>query len=186
MCPAYANSASATLIKCAFYGMPIIASEAKNIGQFQGKLKVVYAGSNGYIKSGAPSIEGFEGPIAFGNATINAPAPVIDHGYFFAQTLNTTLPFDPELCAAACIAQTAYNLKHHTFKSQPCVFFNAYILYKNKANGVFRCAYYGIGYDATFATNDGQWNDQGDHWTIDSSYGYYIDYSAAQTKGAKA
>ncbi len=182
LCPGLADSPSVTLIKCAFYGMPLVSGMANNVGQFQGKFKLVIAGSNAYIKSNAPSVEGFEGPVAFGNATINAPAPVIDHGYLMAQTMNTLLPFDPELCAASCRAQTAYNAKHGTFNGQACIFFNAYIIYKNNANGVFKCAYYGQGYDGTYATEVGQYDATGAHFTIGSSYGYYIDYSAAHSK----
>jgi len=59
-CPGTATSPSATLIKCSFYGMPLAATQAKNVGQFQGKFKVVYAGSNSYVRSSAPSLDGYE------------------------------------------------------------------------------------------------------------------------------
>ncbi|KAJ4418303.1 hypothetical protein N0V85_001503 [Neurospora sp. IMI 360204] len=176
-CPGNADATSATLIKCAFYGMPLVATSATEVYQFQGKaFKVVYAGSTAFTKSAGPSVDGFQGPITFGNggdASINAPAPVIDHGYLRSQTFGTNVPFSPELCAASCNAQTEYNQKHGTNKGQACVFFNAYVFYKNGQNGVFTCAYYGTAYGASFAKNKGQKDNSGNVWTVGSSYGYY-------------
>ncbi|KAK3351749.1 hypothetical protein B0H65DRAFT_132905 [Neurospora tetraspora] len=176
-CPGNADATSATLIKCAFYGMPLVASTATEVYQFQGKaFKVVHAGSTAFTKSAGPSVDGFQGPITFGNngdASINAPAPVIDHGYLRSQTFGTNVPFSPELCAASCNAQTEYNKLHNINKGQACVFFNAYIFYKNGKDGVFTCAYYGIPYGASFAKNKGQRDNSGNVWTVGSSYGYY-------------
>ncbi|KAK0636225.1 hypothetical protein B0T17DRAFT_503701 [Bombardia bombarda] len=174
-CPGLTTSPSATLIKCAFYGMPLIASTATNVGQFQGKFKVVYAGVTAFTKSSAPSVDGYEGPVSFGNASINAPAPVIDHGYLRVQTFGTNVPYDPSLCAASCAAQTTYNANHGTFNGQACIFFNAYILYKNGENGVFTCAYYGTPYGVAYAKNKGQFDAAGNKFTIGSSFGYYLD-----------
>ena len=174
-CPGNADAASATLIKCAFYGMPLTASAAKSPAyQFQGKFKVVYAGSTAFTKSTGPTVDGFQGPITFGNKAINAPAPVIDHGFLRSQTFGANAPFAPELCAASCLAQTEYNKKHNTNKGQACVFFNAYIMYKNGENGVFTCAYYGVPYGASYAKNSGQKDNSGNVWTIGSSFGYYL------------
>lgn len=175
-CPGNADAASATLIKCAFYGMPLVASSAKSPAyQFQGKaFKVVYAGSTAFTKSAGPSVDGFQGPITFGKAAINAPAPVIDHGFLRSQTFGTNVPFAPELCAASCKAQTEYNALHNTNKGQACVFFNAYIMYKNGKDGVFTCAYYGVPYGVSYAKNTGQKDNSGNVWTIDSSFGYYL------------
>ncbi|KAK3391998.1 hypothetical protein B0T20DRAFT_70713 [Sordaria brevicollis] len=174
-CPGLADAASATLIKCAFYGMPLVATSAKQVYQFQGKaFKVVYAGSTAFTKSTGPTVDGFQGPVTFGNAAINAPAPVIDNGYLRTQTFGTNVPFAPELCAASCNAQTEYNAKHNVNKGQACVFFNAYIIYKNNKDGVFTCAYYGIPYGTSYAKNKGQKDNSGNVWTIGSSYGYYL------------
>ncbi|KAK3685937.1 hypothetical protein B0T22DRAFT_235367 [Podospora appendiculata] len=175
VCPATDASASATLIKCAFYGLPIRVETATNVGQYQGSFHVVIAGANAYTRSSGPSVDGYEGPVAFGNATINAPAPVIEHGYLRTQTFGSNVPFDVSLCAASCEAQTQYNAKHGTFGGQACVFFNAYVLYKNGANGVFTCAYYGTPYGVSWAKNKGQKDGSGNVFTIGSSFGYYAD-----------
>jgi hypothetical protein len=66
VCPGLATSPSATLLKCAFYGIPVTADQATNVGQFQGKFHVVIAGSNAYIKTSAPTLPGYEGPVPFG------------------------------------------------------------------------------------------------------------------------
>ncbi|KAK3944152.1 hypothetical protein QBC46DRAFT_305904 [Diplogelasinospora grovesii] len=174
-CPGLATSPSATLIKCAFYGMPLLYTEATNVGQFQGQFQVVMASSNAYVKSSAPSLDGYEGPVSFGNKAINAPAPVISHGFLRSQTFGTNVPYDPSLCATTCAALTTYNAKHGTMNGQACVFFDAYIWYKNGADGVFTCAFYGVPYGVSYATNVGQYNNAGDHWTVGSSYGYYLD-----------
>ncbi|KAH8879635.1 hypothetical protein GQ53DRAFT_849507 [Thozetella sp. PMI_491] len=184
-CPGTADAPSVTLIKCAFYGMPIQASMATNVGQFApgGSFRTVYAGSTAFKKSFAPTVDGFIGPVSFGNATINAPAPVIDHGFLRGETMTTTLPYDPSLCAASCNAQTAYNAKHGTFGGAACTFFDAFILYKDGANGVFRCAYYSIGYDASYATNTGQKRD-GSLYTPANSNGYYLASASSGTSTA--
>ncbi|KAL0464983.1 hypothetical protein QR685DRAFT_539543 [Neurospora intermedia] len=174
-CPGNADAASATLIKCAFYGMPLVATSAKSVYQYQGKaFKVVYAGSTAFTKSSGPTVDGLQGPVTFGDAAINAPAPVIDHGYLRTQTFGTNVPFAPELCAASCKAQTEYNAKHGTNKGQACIFFNAFVIYKNGKDGVFTCNYYGTPYGVSYAKNTGQWDDSGNHWTISNSFGYYV------------
>ena len=174
-CPGLVTSPSATLIKCAFYGMPIEASKATNFGQLQGQFQVARAGSNAYIKTSAPSLDTFTGPVSFGNRTINAPAPVIENGYLRVQTFGTNVPFEPALCAASCDAQTAYNAKHGTFGGKPCIFFNAYIFYKNGQDGVFTCAYYSTPYGAARLLNKGQKDNSGNSFTPAMSYGYYKD-----------
>ncbi|KAK3327787.1 hypothetical protein B0T19DRAFT_173705 [Cercophora scortea] len=175
ICPATSTSPSATLIKCAFFGLPLRVETATNAGQYQGSFHVVIAGANAYTKSTGPSVDGYEGPVAFGNASINAPAPVIEHGYLRTQTFGSNVPFDVSLCAASCQAQTDYNAKHGTFGGQACVFFNAYVLYKNGANGVFTCAYYGTPYGVAYAKNKGQKDGSGNVFTVGSSFGYYAD-----------
>jgi len=80
------------------------------------------------------------------------------------------------VCAAACKEKSAYNLRHATDPSTAriCVFFDAYILYKNGANGVFTCTYYTASYGPTYATNFGQYDGSGNHYTIAHSYTYTL------------
>jgi hypothetical protein len=173
-CPGLATSPSATLLKCAFYGISVTATQATNVGQFQGKFKVVIAGSNTYFRSSAPALDGYEGPNSFGNASINAPAPVINHGYLRVQTFGQNVPFDPSLCAASCAAQTAYNAEHNIGLG-PCVFFNIYVLQKNGADGVLTCTYYSTPYGVSYAKNKGQFDQAGNYYGVTQSYGYYLD-----------
>ena len=102
------------------------------------------------------------------------------------------MPCSPQVCADACTATNNWNAAHPDAQtaSRNCSFFDAYILYKNNANPVFTCsksaqvidcgdchsandpvtAYYTQSYDASYATNTGQWDSQGNHYTIGHSY----------------
>lgn len=93
------------------------------------------------------------------------------------QAFLTTQPYDPSVCAAACKEKSAYNLRHATSAAPAriCVFFDAYILYKNGASGVFTCTYYTAAYDTSYAKNFGQYDSSGNHYTIDHSYTYTLD-----------
>jgi hypothetical protein len=93
------------------------------------------------------------------------------------QTFPTTQPYDPSVCAAACQQKSDYNTRHATAQSPArlCVFFDAYILYENGLNGVFTCTYYTAVYGPAQATNPGQYNGAGDHFTVSHSYIYSVD-----------
>lgn len=93
------------------------------------------------------------------------------------QTFPMSQPYDPSVCAAACLKKSTYNLAHTVPVSDArlCIFFDAYILYKNGANGVFTCTYYTAVYGPPQATNKGQFNSAGDHFTIGHSYIYSLD-----------
>lgn len=93
------------------------------------------------------------------------------------QTFPQTQPYDPSVCAAACIEKSAFDRKQGLpSKENPdiCNFFDAYILYKNGQNGVFTCAYYTKAWSDAYATNTGQYDQQGNKYTIGSSFGYAI------------
>lgn len=165
-CP---NPPSITRIKCAFFGSMMTTAQATNAGQYQAQFQVVIGGSNVYNKPPV-TIPGFTGPVDFGNASINAP--VADNSYMRVQTFPQTQPYDPTICAAACNEATAYAQRHGSTRF--CNFFDAYILYKNGINGVFTCTYYTQPYGVAFATNFGQYNGQGDHFTIGYSVGYTV------------
>ncbi|KAH9222597.1 hypothetical protein DL95DRAFT_505631 [Leptodontidium sp. 2 PMI_412] len=170
-CP---ESASLTRIKCSFFGSAITVADATNDGQFTGKFHVVIAGSNAYTTSPQP-IPGFTGPVSLGNATIKAPTS--EGTYMGSQTFPQTQPYDPAVCAAACLEKTAYNIRHESSpgSARVCRFFDAYILYKNEQNPVFTCAYYTKTYGPPFATNFGQYNPARDHFTNEHSYTYTLD-----------
>ncbi|KAH8887970.1 hypothetical protein GQ53DRAFT_826543 [Thozetella sp. PMI_491] len=177
VCPGTNTSASATLIKCAFYGQPVTAAQATNTYQFQGKFKVVWAGANAYAKV-VPTLDSWNGPVSFGNSSIDAPSRV---GFLRSQTFGANVPFDPSQCAASCKAQTLYNAQYGNNSGAACMFFNAFIAYKNGLNGVFTCNYYSVEYDTSVATYTGQADSNGNEFTIGFSYGYYVDLDLPST-----
>lgn len=143
---------------------------ATNIGQFKNTgYHVVIAGSNAYTTT-PQSLPGYDGPYPVGDASINAPPGP----YMGVKTFTGSQPYDPSVCAAACNAITAA-LAAHPIPGQPaaCVFFDAYIMYANGANGQFTCTYYGEAFDSTYATNFGQTRG-GVVYTVGHSYTYKI------------
>lgn len=174
LCPGLTTSPSATLLKCAFYGMPFTALVATNVGQSQGQFQVVFTGSNAYIKTTAPTLSDFEGPVPFYGNALNAPAPIIDNGYLRVQTFGQNGPYDPSLCAASCVAQTIFNAAN-PIGLGPCVFFNVYVLQENGANGILTCTYFSVPYGLSYATMPGQYDPAGNYYGVTNSYGYYMD-----------
>ena len=150
-----------------------MASEAINFGQYtDAGFHIVIAGANAYTTAPQPQT-GFDGPFSLGDATINAPPGTTT--YMGVQTFPGTQPYDPAVCAAGCLAKTAYNSRHPnpdgSYRS--CVFFDAYILLKDGANGQFTCTYYTNAYDSSWATNFGQTRD-GDTYTPFNSNTYKL------------
>jgi hypothetical protein len=158
---------SITRIKCAFFGSMMTTGEATNFGQYQSQFHVFIGGSNVYNKP-PMVLANYSGPVDFGNAAIESPTA--DNSYMRVQTFSQTQPYDPNVCAAACDATNAYALRHG--QTRFCEFFDAYILYKNGINGVFTCTYYTQPYGVAFAKNKGQYNNEGDHYTVGYSVGY--------------
>lgn len=56
-------------------------------------------------------------------------------------------------------------------------------MYKNEQNGVFTCTYYTSAWDSSYATNAGQYDQAGNHYTIGSSYGYALPSAPQNGKG---
>ncbi|KAL1849606.1 hypothetical protein Daus18300_013213 [Diaporthe australafricana] len=169
-CPASADSSSVTLIKCVFYSVPLYSGNATNAGQYQDDFHVVIAGSTAFNLE-APAVSGYAGPTPLHNASLDIPPPVGQNGYIRVQTFPDTA-YTPGTCADMCADISAYNLDRGS--SEVCTSFNSYILYKNGADGVFTCTYYSTNYGASYATNAGQFDNSGNHYTIGSSYSYYL------------
>jgi hypothetical protein len=70
------------------------------------------------------------------NATINAPLNCNKADTFMGSKLFTSGPFDERLCAAACTAQTSYNLKHPpaSGSAKTCQFYSTHVLRKDGAS----------------------------------------------------
>ncbi|GAB7343586.1 hypothetical protein MBLNU457_1588t1 [Dothideomycetes sp. NU457] len=167
-CP---NPPSTINIKCVFWGGPVSASNANNYGQWRASFQVAIAGSNGYVNNSIATPEGYTTPTPLGNAAINAPLDCNGDNTYMGYKLFQNQPFDIALCAAACSAQTQYNLAHPPQDGQPmtCQFFNTYILLKNGENVGQYCSLYNETWAPSYATNYGQYRGS-DHYTIDHSY----------------
>ncbi|KAF7953902.1 uncharacterized protein EAE97_001300 [Botrytis byssoidea] len=164
-CP---NPPSQTLIKCSLFGGLLDASSATNSGQWQADFQVVIAGSNAYNSVAPPAIPGYGGVQNFGTATVNAPANTTT--YMGVGAFPQTQPYDPTVCAAACSS-----------KSNPsCAFFVSFILYENGQNGVFTCTYFTVPYGSDRANEIGQYDAQGNHYTIGHSFGFTVDGVTAE------
>jgi hypothetical protein len=125
--PACPNPPSTTNIKCVFWGGPVSASNANNYGYTDNQFQVLIAGSNGYVSTTVAPVTGYTGPDCLGNAAINAPLDcngTVDT--YLGAKIFTAGPFDPSLCAAACSATSAYNLRHPPATGSPksCQFYN--------------------------------------------------------------
>jgi len=131
---------------------------------------VVIAGSNGYVNNNyfqtAPT--GYTVPYSLGNVAINAPLDCNKHDTYMGVRIWNSGPFDVNLCAAACTAQSVNDLLIGI--NQTCQFFVTYELSKNGVPMGQYCMTYNQTWDTSYANNNGQWDGQGNHYTISSSY----------------
>lgn len=159
-----ANPEPITNIKCSIYGYGVAKLAATNDGQWRGPqdangeaFHVVITGSNGYSKTGKdlPSIPDFNAGVQL-PAAINAPLLDGYDTYNGMRLLNAN-PYDPSLCAAACKAQTDYDVRHKakdgSFK--PCNFFTSYVLTKNDVPLGTYCSLYTEAWEPKYAVNTG-------------------------------
>ncbi|KAI4933359.1 uncharacterized protein J4E92_003025 [Alternaria infectoria] len=164
------NPASTTVIKCVLWGSPVTAETAVNSGQWRADFHVVIAGSNGYDSERVVSVDGYSGE-SLGNVAINAPNDCNgDDTYMGYKLFNDGQPFEPARCAAACEAETKWNVEHLNSRML-CKFFNTYVLMKNGEPQGQYCSMYTQKWAKSVAVNDGQYRGD-DHYTIASSYSY--------------
>ncbi|KAJ4379013.1 hypothetical protein N0V86_005890 [Didymella sp. IMI 355093] len=161
-CPDPAGSANPF---CVLWGGPVSKENALNGGQWREKYHVVIAGSNGYVLTSSLN------PLS--GKAINAPLDCNKNdAYMGMRLLTDNAPFDPQRCAAICEATTQYNIDHPEAGKAPrlCKFYNTYILNKNYISQGQACSMYTQYWDPnTYATNDGQYDGQGNRYTISSS-----------------
>lgn len=161
-----ANPEPVTNVKCSLYGYNVAGIAATNDGQWRGPqdasgeaFHVVITGSNGYTKKSKdlPVVPAFKQGTPL-PAAINAP---LDNGYdtYAGMKLFNNNPYDPALCAAACQAQTDYNVKHPAKDGsyKTCNFFTSYVLTKNDLPLGTYCAFYTRTWDTSYAVNSGYW-----------------------------
>ncbi|USW54700.1 hypothetical protein Slin15195_G080190 [Septoria linicola] len=166
------NPHSTPVVKCALFGLPVSANTATNDGQFQADFHVVIAGSNGFVKNAPPpSQPKFTGPKALPGA-INAPNE--SNSYVGVRTYNG--PYDPSQCAAAAKEHNAYWQRNtpngQTYK--PVNFFVAYVVSKNNQPKGTYCALYDRPWDSSFATNTGQYDNEGNYYDVSQAYSYTL------------
>nr|POF07141.1 hypothetical protein CFP56_31765 [Quercus suber] len=154
-CP---NPSSEVVIKCTYWGSPVSSDTAVNVGQYQDDFHVLIAGSNGYVNKTIGSPPGYSAPVALGKAAILAPKDCNNADTYMGVKIFTKGPFDTNLCAAACDATSAYNVRHPPKSAPPqiCQFFNTYILYNETTPVGQYCAMYNETWPATYAKNTGQ------------------------------
>ncbi|KAI8631642.1 hypothetical protein F5Y19DRAFT_401245 [Xylariaceae sp. FL1651] len=168
-CP---NPASTTNIKCVYWGGYISAANANNFGQWRNNFQVVIAGSNGYMKTLVPPVDGFTG-VSLGNAAINAPLNCLGQDTYMGSKIFTSAPFDTGLCAAACHSQNDYNTAHPPANGSPklCKFFVTFMSDVNGSPEGQYCAMYTQAWDSSYATNIGQYRGK-NHYTNDYVFAY--------------
>ncbi|WPH05110.1 Hypothetical protein R9X50_00801100 [Acrodontium crateriforme] len=167
------NPPSETVIKCVYYGGPITSDSATNVGQWRDDFHVVIAGSNAYVNHSITEPDGYSGAVFLGNSAINAPLDCNGHDTYMGVKLFDSAPFDANLCATACSAQSDYNRAHPDSDGyfQTCQFFNTYVLYENNVAVGQYCSLYNETWAPSYATNDGQYRGD-DHYTIGYSYSF--------------
>lgn len=159
-------------IKCSFWGGPVYTNTATNKGQWRQQFEVAIAGSNGYTSLKTQAADGYK-QVDLKNNAINAPLDCNKQGSYMGYKLFTEGAFDAKLCATACKEQNNYAIAHPpaTGKPQLCRYFNTYILLKNGVSQGQYCSMYTQEWDASFATNNGQYRGT-DQYTIQYSFGF--------------
>lgn len=183
---------STTVIKCSFWGGYVAAENALNTGQWRSDFHVVIAGSNGYMTTESPAVEGFTVQ-SLGNNAINAPLDCNGNDTYMGSRMYTTSVFDPNLCAQTCASTNEFDIAHPPANGVPmiCKFFVTYLLSKNGVPQGQYCAMYTQPWDLSYAVNDvsrgelpflfsspsyadwpkGQWRDN-DHYTVTYGFSY--------------
>ena len=171
--PGCSNPPSSTVIKCVFWGGPVVPDNTGNGGQYRDKFHVVIAGSNGFITNRLLPIDGYNAPDFLSTAAINAPRDCTGADTFLGSRVFNSGPFDPRLCSAACDSESEYNRANADTldNPRPCQFFNTYLTYKNGVVQGQYCALYSESWDPSYATNMGQWRGS-DYYTVDYSFAY--------------
>ncbi|USW55002.1 hypothetical protein Slin15195_G083210 [Septoria linicola] len=172
-CP---NPVSKTVLKCVYYGGPVSERSATNDGQWQRDFRVVVAGSNGYVNKAVSTPKGYQPAVSLGKVTMNVPTKdCAGNPTYLGVKIFQDGPFCADKCAAACTATSDWNRANpHVWqngKPRTCQMFVTYILYNGTtATGQF-CAMYDQSWPTSFATEKGQWRDNGKSWfNMDYSY----------------
>ncbi|GME48836.1 Carbohydrate-binding protein [Neofusicoccum parvum] len=174
-------------IKCSFWGSALDATTANNYGQWRSNFHVGIAGSNAYTsyKVGGP-VDGWTAPLSLNDAAMNAPLRDCGGTWtYMGYKLFQDGPFDSSLCAAACDAQSAYNLAHppSTGYTPMCAAFGTYLLTKTNSTGSYiqgqMCTMYTSAWGKEYAVNKASYDDSiGAKYTY--SYSFFYSKTALQ------
>lgn len=86
-------------------------------------------------------------------------------------------PYDPSQCASACLATTSYD-QQHGVDSQgnyyACNFFVSYVLSENDSPIGTYCSYYNQTWGEQYATNVGQYDNQGNYYSVSQAYAWTL------------
>jgi hypothetical protein len=174
------NPAPVTMVKCVLWGSQVNQANAVNAGQWRSSFQVLIAGSNGYTNNSIVAPPGFDNPIYYGNAAINAPFDKQGYNTLAGSTIFTQGTFSAGLCADYCNAQTKYNAAHPPSDGSPaqvCHFFNTFILYLKSGNSRIPqgqyCTLYTEKWDPIYATNTGQTRNN-NQYLVEYSFGYAL------------
>ncbi|KAK0612534.1 hypothetical protein B0T17DRAFT_620708 [Bombardia bombarda] len=117
------------------------------------------------------AIDGYRGPIEFGNRTINAPLDANGQDTYLGVKFFPEA-YIPDLCAASCTSTTNYNKKHPDANGhwKECSFFLAYTLLEDGIPQGLYCALYTREYDLSYAANTGSHG-----ITIENGWGFVRD-----------
>ncbi|KAI5247455.1 hypothetical protein E4T43_02060 [Aureobasidium subglaciale] len=153
---------STSNFRCTLWGTPITAKQATNKGQWRAKFQVLIAGSNAYSKVAAPAPVAPTDPLTQFTASdplkgaINAPLDSNGHNTYMGYTyypFSQSQGYTPSTCAAACLAQTAYDKAHPAADGSfmACLFFNAYVLNINGVPQGLYCSNYNTTWSSVYA-----------------------------------
>ncbi|KAH7057062.1 hypothetical protein B0J12DRAFT_696947 [Macrophomina phaseolina] len=172
-------------IKCSFWGSALDAATATNDGQWRAQFRVGIAGSNAYTsyKVGG-SIDGWADPLSLDNAALNAPLRDCAGTWtYMGYKLFQNGPFDSSLCAAACDAQTKYNIAHPPSSGYTplCAAFGTYLLTKTNSTGSYiqgqMCTMYTSAWGKDYAVNTASYDD-----SIGAKYTYSYSFFYSKTE----
>lgn len=154
-------------IKCSYWGSQLDNTTANNYGQWRANFQVGIAGSNAYTSYavGGP-VDGCATPLSLNNAVMNAPLRDCQTTWtYMGYKLFTSGPYDPNLCKAACDAQSAYDTAHPPNGGSPaiCAGFGSYVLTKTNSSGSYpqgqMCTMYTSGWGKQYAVNTASYDD---------------------------
>ncbi|KAJ9630673.1 hypothetical protein H2203_001196 [Taxawa tesnikishii (nom. ined.)] len=154
-CP---NPASAPQYRCTLWGLPICDDTATNKGQWREDFQVVVTASNGYVK-------------------LPQPPPLVNGVDTYIGNRIIQGPFDPSQCAAICQATTQFdaeNLADASGAYKPCNFFVSYVVAKNNSPLGTYCAFYTQAWGSQYGTNNGQYDSEGNYYSVSQAYSYTL------------